>query len=164
MISLSQALLQFHQHSAVAHNPRARHSAFGQSHESTLGNHVVVRHDTQRSALRQPTTNPAPLIFRALTLTSYQTTENIGLPVIRTVHPAWVNPRRDVLIVLLHRTWIFLLRSQLLFPGIAVFALAVLNPLLHPAVVDDRNSQDALSTHPWITDHRIVLNTRRRSS
>ena len=97
MIQLSRALLQFHQHSAVAHNPRARHSAFGQSHESTLGNHVVVRQDTQRSAQRQPTTNPAPLLFRALTLTIYQTTEYIGLPAIRTVRPAWVNPRRDSL-------------------------------------------------------------------
>lgn len=55
----------------------------------------------------------------------------------------------------------FLLGSQLALPGLAVTSSAVRNPLLHPAVVDDRNRQDVLSAHAHIADHLIVIYSRR---
>lgn len=50
------------------------------------------------------------------------------------------------------RPWIFLLVSQLAFPGFTVRGVAVLHPLLHPAVVGNRNRQHALSAHALIAD------------
>ena len=58
----------------------------------------------------------------------------------------------------------FLLGSQLALPGDTVGGHAVPNPLLHPAVVDDRNRQDALAAHARIADNPIVLHSRRRPS
>lgn len=72
-------------------------------------------------------------------------------------HPAWVKPRRTVVTSLLHWPRIFLRGSQLLLPAATVPSLTVLNPLLNPAIVDVRNSQDALSAHALIADYCIVL-------
>ena len=77
--------------------------------------------------------------------------------------PAWgQTPRQDMIQDLRKRT--FLLGSQLALPGDTVGGHAVPNPLLYPAVVDDRNRQDALATHASIADNPIVLHSRRRPS
>lgn len=58
--------------------------------------------------------------------------------------------RRALETVLLSWTWILLLAGQLILPATTLIASTVLNPVLDPVIIDDRDLQNSLASHDSI--------------